>query len=83
MSRQVQGCRFSDIMLVMVLALQHSSDVEQAQARPSKPVAARVSKRQKAKAGVLRSLQKISDDSNADLFSAQAAHAAFGNLRRA
>lgn len=37
----------------------------------------------KAKAGVLRGLKKISDGTHADLFSGKAAHAAFGQIRRA
>lgn len=34
-----------------------------------------------AKTGVMHALKKISEDSNADLFSGKAAHAAFGHIR--
>jgi len=36
-----------------------------------------------AKAAVARSLKKMAVDSNAALFEAEAAHAAFGKIRRA
>ena len=64
---------------LMVFPEQEKADRAKA---PAPKATARAVPKRNAKAGVMRSLQKISDDSNAELFSGKAAFAAFGNLRR-
>jgi len=70
-------------MTALSIDLERATAEGQAKASASKLAAARVPKGKNAQAGVVRALKKISDDSNAELFSGKAAHAAFGHLRRA
>lgn len=71
-------------MTALSIDLKRANVADQAKAlAPKTRAAASAPKGKNAKAGVMHALKKMSEDSNAELFSGKAAHAAFGNLRRA
>lgn len=69
-------------MTALSIDLQRTTSADRAKTPVPKQGAGSVSKGRNSKVGVMRSLQKMSDDSKAELLSGKAAHAAFGHLRR-